>query len=312
MKIRINEDSWDDIVTPEIEKRYMWPLYEDSAYDIVDIIGKYQNTNRFKNDIKSFDIQEIDYMGYPAIQLEIECSNEAYVYIKNDIEKEGLFMDLDEEDFNEGYNSKHDTRQAPVRKSSRKRINETLDDETFDDEWWEEIKKSEYADQERFEQTEELKESVGVWCWVTFVTDGHNLYGITDLENHVKRCNYDYDEYEGVIEYRIGNPDFGYDNDKDYVDGLMDETTDILRPYIKKLYKDVKSGKYEGYWEIWFTYFVFGDWEGYEPRTYDYPGDPGYLTWEPGKGEVKEESKEIPKWRFQDTISDYNLSPIEM
>lgn len=307
MKIRINEDSWDDIVTPEIKKRYMWPLYEDSAYDIVDIIGKYQNTNRFKDEIKGFDIQEIDYMGYPAIQLEIECSNEVYVYIKIDLEKEGLFMDLDEEDFNEGYNSKHDTRQDSYGKRFQHNIKETLDDE-----WWEEEKKSEYADQERFEKTEELKENVGVWCWITFVTDGHNLYGITNFKDHVKGYDYDRDEYEGVIEYRIGNPDFGYDNDTDYVDGLMDETEDILRPYIKKLYGDVKSGKYEGYWEIAFTYFIFGDWEGYEPATYDYPGDPGYLEWKPGEGEVKVEKKEISERDFQDTISDWDLNPIKM
>ena len=124
MKIRINEDSWDDIVTPEIKKRYMWPLYEDSAYDIADIIGKYQNTNRFKDEIKGFDIQEISYMGYPAAQLEIECSNEAYVYIKIDLEKEGIFMDLDDEDFNEGC---HGKKSGKRRKGLKKESAYTLD-----------------------------------------------------------------------------------------------------------------------------------------------------------------------------------------
>ena len=95
---RIKEDSWDDFVKPNIEKRYIWPLYEDSAYEISEIIEKYQNTNRFKNEIKSFDLKDISYMDWPALQLEIECSYEVYVLIRKDIEREGLYVDDDEFD----------------------------------------------------------------------------------------------------------------------------------------------------------------------------------------------------------------------
>ena len=35
-------------------------------------------------------------MNWPALQLEIECSNEVYVLIRKDIEREGLYMDDDE------------------------------------------------------------------------------------------------------------------------------------------------------------------------------------------------------------------------
>lgn len=92
----LTEDSLDDIVRPEIQKRYIWPLYEDSAYEITEIIKKYQNTNRFKNEIKGFDLNDISYMDWPALQLEIECSKEVYVFIRNDIEREGLFVDDDD------------------------------------------------------------------------------------------------------------------------------------------------------------------------------------------------------------------------
>lgn len=95
---RLKEDSLDDFVRPNIEKRYIWPLYEDSAYEISEIIEKYQNTNRFKNEIKSFDLKDISYMDWPALQLEIECSNEVYVLIRKDIEREGLYVDDDEFD----------------------------------------------------------------------------------------------------------------------------------------------------------------------------------------------------------------------
>lgn len=95
---KLKEDSLDDLIRPEIKKRYIWPLYEDSAYEISEIIEKYQNTNRFKNEIKSFDLKEISYMDWPALQLEIECSNEAYVLIRKNIEREGLYVDDDEFD----------------------------------------------------------------------------------------------------------------------------------------------------------------------------------------------------------------------
>ena len=123
-KLRINEDSWDDFVAPNIEKRYIWPLYEDSKYEITDIIEKYQNMNRFKNEIRSFDFKDIDYMGYPALQLELVCSNEAYTYIRYDLEKEGLYMDLDEEDFNEGCHGKKSRKR---RKGLKKESAYTLD-----------------------------------------------------------------------------------------------------------------------------------------------------------------------------------------
>ncbi|MBO7212360.1 MAG: hypothetical protein J6V44_15340 [Methanobrevibacter sp.] len=95
---RLKEDSWDDFVKPNIEKRYIWPLYEDSAYEITEIIKKYQNSNRFKDEIKSFDFKDIEYRDWPALQLELVCSNEAYVLIRKDIEREGLYMDDDEFD----------------------------------------------------------------------------------------------------------------------------------------------------------------------------------------------------------------------
>ena len=98
---RLKEDSLDDFVKPNIEKRYIWPLYDDSAYEISEIIEKYQNTNRFKNEIKSFDLKDIEYMDWPALQLELVCSTEAYVLIRKDIEREGLYMDDDE--FDESY-----------------------------------------------------------------------------------------------------------------------------------------------------------------------------------------------------------------
>ena len=303
MKIRINEDSWDDILEPQ--KFYIPDVWEDWKFDVAQAAEKFGlslDNLDYDNDSQTI-IVTVD--GYDS--LGFEKYRKLYNWVVNNVYPEQNSYDSDEEDFNEGYNSKHDTRQDSYGKRSKHNIKET-----FDDEWWEEDKKSEYADQERFEKTEELKENVGVWCWITFVTDGHNLYGITNFKDHVKRYDYDRDEYEGVIEYRIGNPDFGYDNDTDYVDGLMDETADILRPYIKKLYGDVKSGGYEGYWEIDFTYFIFGDWEGYEPATYDYPGDTGYLEWKPGEGEVKVEKKEISERDFQDTISDWDLNPIKM
>lgn len=95
---RLKEDSWDDFVKPNIEKRYIWPLYEDSVYEITGIIKKYQNSNRFKDEIKSFDFKDIEYRDWPALQLELVCSTEAYVLIRKDIEREGLYMDDDEFD----------------------------------------------------------------------------------------------------------------------------------------------------------------------------------------------------------------------
>ena len=89
----IREDSLDDIVKPEISKRYIWPLYEDSKYEIVEIIKKYQNSRRYKDEILSFDFKDIDFRDWPALQLELNCSNEPYVLIYDELERAGLFMD---------------------------------------------------------------------------------------------------------------------------------------------------------------------------------------------------------------------------
>jgi hypothetical protein len=104
----LTEDSLDDIVRQEIEKRYIWPLYEDSVYEISEIIEKYQNTNRFKNEIKSFDLKEISYMDYTALQLEIECSYEAYVLIKKDIERAGLYIDDEDYELDEHFSKRYE------------------------------------------------------------------------------------------------------------------------------------------------------------------------------------------------------------
>ena len=91
---RLKEDSLDDMIKPEIEKRYIWPLYEDSAYEIVNTIRYY--ITRFRNEIKGYDIEEKEYQDWPTLQLEIECSYKAYEEIYHDLKKQGLII-LDDE-----------------------------------------------------------------------------------------------------------------------------------------------------------------------------------------------------------------------
>ena len=110
---RIKEDSWDDIVNPSIEKRYIWPLDEDSAYEVTDIIKYY--ITRFRDEIKGYDIKEIEYQDWPALELEIECSYRAYEEIYNDIKREGLYMDDDDECFDEGLKEENEPRQISYR-----------------------------------------------------------------------------------------------------------------------------------------------------------------------------------------------------
>ena len=90
----------------------------------------------------------------------------------------------------------------------------------------------------------------------------------------------------------------------------MEETTDMLKPYIMKLYEDVKSGKYQGYWQFNFTYTTYAEWADYEPATPDYPGSPGTFSWEPNQGEVTEEKKRISEDIFQDNIYDWGIGII--
>ena len=93
IKLRLEEDSWDDIVKPEIQKRYIWPLYADANYEIVNIIKKYQNMSRFKGELTDFNLKDITYMDYDALELELECSYEVYSIIRKELEREGLYMD---------------------------------------------------------------------------------------------------------------------------------------------------------------------------------------------------------------------------
>lgn len=97
---RLKEDSLDDIVKPEITKRFIWPLYEDAKYEIVAIIKKYQNSRRYGDEILSFDFKDVDFRDWPALMLELNCSNEPYVLIFDELERAGLFMDedVDEDD----------------------------------------------------------------------------------------------------------------------------------------------------------------------------------------------------------------------
>lgn len=104
---RMKEDSWDDVVRSEIKKRYIWPLYADANYEIVDIINRYKNMSRFKGELKGFNLKDITYMDYDALELELNCSYEVYSLIRKELEKEGLYMD-DEDYVTEALSSSSD------------------------------------------------------------------------------------------------------------------------------------------------------------------------------------------------------------
>ena len=128
----------------------------------------------------------------------------------------------------------------------------------FDDDFeydWKKDKERQYDEEERWDKTSEYLENSTVWSYVTLVTDGHDLYGVSDYKDFVKRYNYDESEYEEVLEYRFGSYD---EYDDTYVDSLMDETSKIIKPYIDTIYKDVRQGKYNGYFKFNIEYSVVG------------------------------------------------------
>jgi hypothetical protein len=116
MKIRINEDSWDDILEPQ--KFYIPDVWEDWKFDVAQaaekLCGLSLDNLDYDNDSQTI-IVTVD--GYDS--LGFEKYRKLYNWVVNNVYPEQNSYDPDEEDFNEGcHGKKSNKRRKGLKKES--------------------------------------------------------------------------------------------------------------------------------------------------------------------------------------------------